>query len=261
MKLTQITPSLNDYPKELQPFLSNARLFDSSSSPAAKVIYIDKDSGYFLKSAPKGSLEREAKMTQYFNTKGLSAKVLEYISGEIDYLLTERVQGGDCTAEMYLQHPKRLCDTLAERLFLLHNTDFSDCPMPNHTKQYIKRAADNYHSGIYDNSLFPDNWGYETADQAYRVVIEQGGLLQADTVLHGDYCLPNVILNDWAFSGFIDLDCSGVGDRHVDLFWGAWSLSYNLKTDRYRERFFDAYGRSFIDEERFKIIAAIEVFG
>ncbi len=38
--------------------------------------------------------------------------------------------------------------------------------------------------------------------------------------------------------GFIDLGNGGVGDRHIDLFWGAWTLFYNLKTDRHTERFF-----------------------
>jgi kanamycin kinase len=79
--------------------------------------------------------------------------------------------------------------------------------------------------------------------------------------LHGDYCLPNIILDDWQFSGFIDLDNSGVGDRHVDLFWATWTLFFNLKTDKYRERFIDAYGREKVDEDMLRAIAAIEVFG
>ena len=58
-----------------------------------------------------------------------------------------------------------------------------------------------------------------------------------------------------------DLDTGGVGDRHVDLFWGAWTLRYNLGTDAYRDRFFDAYGRDRIDPERLRVVAAAEVFG
>ena len=69
------------------------------------------------------------------------------------------------------------------------------------------------------------------------------------------------MLDQWKFSGFIDLGNGGIGDRHVDLFWGAWSLQYNLKTDQYRERFFDAYGRKEIHQEVLDLIGAIEVFG
>lgn len=85
--------------------------------------------------------------------------------------------------------------------------------------------------------------------------------MQTDTLLHGDYCLPNIILDNWKFSGFIDLDSGGVGDRHVDLFWGLWTLNYNLKTDKYSRRFVDAYGSDKVDIEKLRLIAAIEVFG
>ena len=90
---------------------------------------------------------------------------------------------------------------------------------------------------------------------------ENKDLMKNDTLIHGDYCLPNIMLDDWRFSGFIDLGNGGVGDKHIDLFWGAWTLNFNLKTDKYRDRFLDAYGRSDIEEEMFKVIAAAEVFG
>jgi kanamycin kinase len=69
------------------------------------------------------------------------------------------------------------------------------------------------------------------------------------------------MLDDWALSAFIDVDGGGVGDRHIDLFWGAWTLGFNLKTDKYRDRFLDAYGRDKVDTEVLKIVAAAEVFG
>lgn len=119
----------------------------------------------------------------------------------------------------------------------------------------------NYRTGNYDSSLFPDNWGYASAEEAIKVVEENKHLLKTDTLLHGDYCLPNIMLNDWSFSGFIDLGNGGVGDRHVDLFWGAWTLFFNLKTDEYKERFFDAYGRDKIDVDMLRVVSAAEVFG
>jgi kanamycin kinase len=118
------------------------------------------------------------------------------------------------------------------------------------------KAAD-----TFDKSHFPDSFGYASAEEAWTVVEKHGHLLKSDTLLHGDYCLPNVILDDWRFSGFIDLDCAGVGDRHVDIFWGIWTLWFNLKTDKYRERFIDAYGRDKVDEDMLRVVAAAEVFG
>ncbi|MGL5513204.1 MAG: aminoglycoside 3'-phosphotransferase [Sporomusa sp.] len=261
MALTPITVDITAYPATLRPILSGAKLYDSSCSPAAKVIFVDKDSGYFLKSAPQGSLEREAIMTKYFHSKGLSTQILAYLCDEQDWLLTEKVHGDDCTAAKYLEQPERLCDLLAERLLLLHGEDFSACPVANHTERYLAVAESNRRNDTFDKNHFPDNFGYASAEAAWAVVEARGHLLRTDTLLHGDYCLPNIILDDWRFSGFIDLDNAGVGDRHVDLFWAIWTLYFNLKTDKYRRRFIDAYGRDKVDEELLRVIAATEVFG
>lgn len=261
MLLKPITVNLDEYPEVLHPYLRDAKLYDSSSSPNATVIFIDKKNGYFLKIGMRADLDREYEMTRFFHGKGLAAGTAEYFfDGNHAYLLTEKLPGDDCTAAKYLQRPERLCDTLAERLALLHALDYLKCPVQNHTERYLRKAEQNYRSQHYDASLFPDNWGYTTPEEVYEVIKSKGHLLQTDTLLHGDYCLPNIILNDWQLSGFIDLDSGGVGDRHVDLFWGAWSLSFNLKTDRYRRRFFDGYGREKIDEEKLRLIAACEVF-
>ena len=140
----------------------------------------------------------------------------------------------------------------------LHETDFSDCPISDHTAAYLSTAERNFGLRQYDLSFFDEK---STPEEAWRILQEGKGLLKSDTLLHGDYCLPNVMLDNWNFSGFIDLGNGGVGDRHVDLYWGAWTLKFNLGTDEYRDRFFDAYGRDKIDGDALKVIAAAEVFG
>lgn len=248
-------------PSQLRNFAENATVYDSSCSPAAQVWFLDKGPGFYLKKSPKGTLEKEAAMTGFFHKKGLGPEVMAYESLDYDWLLTRRVPGEDCTWQPYMEDPVRLCDTTAQLLRMLHETPFADCPVPNRTADYLATARRNYRAGAYDATLFPDNWGYATVEEAWRVVEETGKYLQADTLLHGDYCLPNIMLNNWRFSGFIDLDTAGVGDKHVDLFWATWSLQFNLKTDRYRERFLNAYGTDAVEPELFRTVAAIEVFG
>lgn len=260
MERKPISMDLSAFPDEIRPALSGARLYDSSCSPRAKVLCIDKDEGYFLKRAPKGSLEKEFAMTNYFHGKALAPKVLTYLNDAEDWLLTERIPGEDCVAAKHLEQPERLTEILAQRLFLLHHTDFTGCPFPNHTEHYISKAVQNHRDGIFDKNLFPDNWGYRSAKEAFGVMEKSAGLLKTDTLLHGDYCLPNILLLDWNFSGFVDLDSGGVGDKHVDLFWALWTLRFNLKTDRYRERFLDVYGRADVSEDCLRVVAAVEVF-
>lgn len=257
----------DEMPGEMRRFVAASELYDSSSSAEASVYFIDKGSGYYLKRSGKGTLEREYRLTEYFHAKGLGAEVLGYLSADCDWLLTAAVSGEDCTCEKYLAQPKRLCDTLAAELRKLHETDFSGCPVPDRMAEYFAAAGNNYRAGKCDLSLFSGFSGlsgfsgdfiFRSAHEAYKIFTAGKAALQGRVLLHGDYCLPNIILNDWRLSGFIDVGSGGAGDRHIDLFWGVWTLILNLKTDRYCGRFLDAYGRDRADESLLRIIAAAE---
>ena len=238
MERRKVQLDINEYPESFHEILKDATVYDSSCSKEAKVIFIDKDDGYYLKKAEKGSLKTEAELTAYFNKKGLAAEVLSYESGLFDYFLTRKVFGEDCVHPAYLENPKKLCETTATLLRKLHEEDFSDCPT-DRMKTYFETVDNNYKKGVFDNSIFTKKW----------------------QIGNGDYCLPNIMLNNWKFSAFIDLGNGGIGDRHIDLFWGIWTLYFNLKTNKYDDYFMDAYGRDKIEEEKLYLIAAMEAFG
>ena len=187
--------------------------------------------------------------------------MVHYFSNDNDWLLTTAVRGEDCTHEKYLIDPKRLCDTIACELRKLHEIDYTDCPIPDRTAEYLAGVEKSYCTGNYDKSHFPDSFGYRSVKEAYNVLTAGKDALRSKVLLHGDYCLPNIILNNWKLSGFIDVGNGGVGDRHIDIFWGIWTLAFNLNTSKYRGRFLDAYGRDKADESILKIVAAAEVFG
>lgn len=262
MKRIPVTPTLNGFPPEFYSLLEAYPVYDSSCSKDARVLFIDGEGGLYLKSTAKGTLKTDADMTRYFHRKGLGAEVLGYLCDEQDWLLTRAVPGEDCTFPAYLEAPRRLCDTLAVLLRQLHETDFTGCPVMDRCDSYRDTARRNHDRGFRELNLFPEkDWGFSTAEEAWQIVQANGKYLKNDTLLHGDYCLPNIMLDDWRFSGFIDLDSSGVGDRHIDLFWGVWTLFFNLQTDRYYDRFLDAYGREGVEPELLRTVAAFEVFG
>ena len=165
--------------------------------------------------------------------------------------------GEDATHSTYLGEPRRLAIKSAEILRTLHETDFSDCPVKMRMSDYFDTVDKNYKEGAFDLSYA----NFATADEAYRTTVEGRNILKNDTLIHGDYCLPNFLMQNWNFSGFVDLGNGGVGDRHVDLFWGAWTLNFNLHTDEYRDLFFDAYGRDKINTDALLVVSAAEVFG
>lgn len=261
MKRTPIDALPPGVPDDLLGLLPHGEIYDSSSSPEARVYLIDGGPGFYLKCSARGTLAREAEMTEYFHRLGLGAELLGYVSGERDWLLTSRICGEDATHGDYLGEPRRLAAFLGTELRRLHEIPPDGCPVTDRTAAYLALADENYISGNYDKSHFPDSFGYRSAEEAYAVLSEGRGLLRSDTLLHGDFCLPNIMLDAWQLSGYIDLGCGGVGDRHVDLFWGAWTLGFNLGTDRYRDVFFDAYGRDAFDADILSVVAAAEVFG
>ena len=257
MKRTPTAIDLAAIPCAFHSLLEGASVFDSSCSPEARVYFIDKGCGYFLKTAPKESLAKEAVLGKYFHQKGMSAPVLLYLSEEKDWLLSERVLGEDATHQKFLAEPKRLADLMGSVLRELHECACEDCPVQDRLESYFPLAEQNYNAGKFDLSYGT----FASAEEAFRVLKGGRSLLKSDTLIHGDFCLPNFLFDDWRFSGFIDLGNGGVGDRHIDLYWGAWSLCFNLKTDAFRERFFEAYGKDRISKEALRVVAAAEVFG
>ena len=77
---------------EIERLTAGAKIYDSSCSPEAKVYFIDKDGGYYLKQAQRESLLREKEMTEYFHKKRLGTSILAYHTGEFDLLLSEAVE-------------------------------------------------------------------------------------------------------------------------------------------------------------------------
>ena len=262
MKRTKITIKDGRFPGDVMMLLRDSDIYDSSCSKEASVFFADKDGGLFLKESSAGSLEKEALLTSFFHSKGLSAEVLYYgTHGNKDYMITRRIAGEDCTHKMYLGDPGKLCDLWAELLRSLHETDPSGCPVRDRIDTYKAAVKEGFGGEFYEPDLFSGLWEFGSAEEAIDVAREGLEALRPEALIHGDYCFPNVILDNWRFSGYIDMGNGGVGDRHIDLLWGIWTLKYNLGTVKYTDRFMDAYGREAIDPEKLRMVAAMEIVG
>lgn len=225
MERKAIQINIEDFPTAFHDLLRSATIYESSCSETATVLFIDSGSGFYLKSSSPFSLAKESSFSRIFHDLGLGPEPLAYLSDmDRDWLLSRRIPGEDCTFPAYLAQPEKLVDLLAAVLNHLHEHDASDIPVSGALGAYGDKSTD----------------------------------LVLDCLIHGDACLPNVMFDDWRFSGFIDLADAGRGDRHIDIYWMLWSLEYNLKTDRYRDRFLDAYGRVKIDESRLRLVTKIE---
>ncbi len=57
--------------------------------------------------------------------------------------------------------------------------------------------------------------------------------MNGDTLIHGDFCLPNILVHNNKISGFIDVEAVAIDDPWIDYSWCIWSLEYNLGTNQY----------------------------
>lgn len=222
MHKTEITINPKDFPEAFHSIFEGAKVYDSSCSPTMKVLYSDR--GYYVKIADKGMLKKEAELAELFARKSMGAEFVTYISADKDYMVTREAKGED--ALHYLDNPERLCEGLAEAMKYLHSRPTEGVPVSGCMEAYANT--------------------------------EKGSALKQDTFIHGDFCLPNIMLDDWKFGSFIDVGLAGVGDKHIDIYWVLWSLNYNLGTDKYTDYFLDLYGREKVDMEILKIVKEVE---
>lgn len=257
MQKRNIQIQIEDFPKELHSILANADIYDSSCSSNATVLFIEPD--LYLKIDEKGELALEAALTKNIYRRGFGVEVVEYLSGNKDYLLTRSAEGWDLTH--YLEDPKRLCQVMADTLRRLHSQPITDTPLSLRHQRYLDSVSGDIDGGYYDGSVLMDRYPVSCKQEAWQILQQNRDRLKADTLIHGDYCLPNIVLDEKGNTTLIDVCLAGAGDKHIDLYWAIWSLQYNLKTDAYTDYFLDCYGRENFDEEMLHVIAAFEVFG
>lgn len=257
MEKRKLEVDISEFPLELGFALAGANIYDSSSSSNADVLY--SDLGYYIKTDAKGELKNEAALTEYFARKGLGPEMICYLSADKDYLMTREVTGKDMTH--FLEKPERLCEILAGALRDLHCQSVEDTPLSFRQQRYLESAAGDFSGGYYDEGVLMKRFHIGSKQEAWEIMQTNRDRLRNDALVHGDACLPNLILENGKFKSFIDVNLAGAGDRHIDLYWSLWSLQYNLGTDKYTDRFLEAYGREKVDEEMLRVVAAFELFG
>lgn len=236
MEKTKIELDIKDFPSSIHPYMQGAVMYDSSCSDHARVYY--SDLGYYIKVENKGLLEGEAKLVTLFAGLGLGPEMVLYLSEDKDYMVTKEAVGEDCIAPHYLEKPEKLVKELARTMRFLHES------MDGERREAFAGAD-------IPRSVSMDL--YEKLGYLDKV--------KCDTLIHGDFCLPNILLKDGKFSSFIDVGAAGMGDRHLDIYWVLWSLNYNLQTDKYTDLFLDLYGRAQVDMEVLKLVARVEKLG
>ena len=147
------------------------------------------------------------------------------------YLLMTRITGKMACDEMYLDQPKLLLSRLAEAIQMTWAVDIADCPVMRTPEMMLREARKRVEDGLVDrDDADPGTYG-PNGFRDPEALLEwlEGHVPPMDPVFsHGDFCLPNVLLNERGVSGLIDLGDAGVSDRWRDLALCHRSLRHNV---------------------------------
>lgn len=144
---------------------------------------------------------------------------------------------------------------MGEFLKIIHTLPVKACPYKHRTAEMLLESQINIKRAYADRAIIPEDIGVAAGRLA-----EPSSFGRDEVVIHGDYCLPNIIMKDFHLQGFVDLGNGGIGDRHYDLFWGLWTLEFNLGTGKYGNHFLEAYGIDQVDPQRLELCMLLAGF-
>lgn len=186
-----------------------------------------------LKTNGESLLDEKSKM-EWLKGQLSVADVIDYETDEInEYLIVSRLHGKDAAQTRWLSDPINLVTQLGRALRHLHDTiDISDCPF----------------------DMRPTTNRYSHTEKATKEEIDQliENMPEEDLVFtHGDYCLPNIIIDEefGHVVGFVDLGRAGIADRYHDLALCLRSIEYNIGND-FSRTLLKAYGLFTVWDEK-----------
>jgi aminoglycoside phosphotransferase len=219
----------------------------------------------FLKISPTSDdddLRQEMERLTWLRGRLPVPEVLGYGVGyRYRFLLISAVPGQDASVERFSARPGKLVEALATGLRLIHSVDPLVCPFLRPLDVMIDRARVHVEAGRVDEADFDDVRQGRSAREVFDQLLADRPPIEERAFVHGDYCLPNILLDPASMrvTGFIDWGRAGVADPYQDLALAARSVIYNIGA-RWVDRFFDAYGLKPVDHARVRYYQLLDEF-
>lgn len=133
-------------------------------------------------------------------------------------------------------------NAVARGLRDLAGVDITEFPFDSTIDSKLRLAKDRINQGLIDMSDLEEEYrSFKTPEAIYDYLIHHRPKENLGFV-HGDYCLPNIFVDENHNISFIDLGRAGIGDPYQDLALAVRSLKHNFHTDEYAPLLFDSLG-------------------
>ncbi|MGM0877843.1 MAG: APH(3') family aminoglycoside O-phosphotransferase [Bacillota bacterium] len=207
----------------------------------------------YLKIQPNNSVENlyhEKEKLEWLQGKLSVPEVLYYDKDEVnEYLLITEIEGINASDKSYEANLSYLMELLALGLKTLHSLSIESCPFIQKLDVKIEEAKRRVENRLVDEEDFDEVRKGLKARELFEELISKKPINEDLVFTHGDYCLPNIIIDKGKVSGFIDLGRAGVSDRYQDLALAIRSITYNFGKE-YIPFFLKEYGVKELDESK-----------
>ncbi|MFC5472296.1 APH(3') family aminoglycoside O-phosphotransferase [Cohnella suwonensis] len=244
-------------PSRLQDMLQGCTLQQNHIGHSNSLVFRvagAKDYSAYLKVSPSNwheTLRPERDALDWLHNKMPVPEVLFYEEYQsMDYLLISEIIGLDGSNERLRAKPDELVRVYAEALKDLHALSIADCPLRQTIDKKLEVAHRLIDENLVDESDFEEEYQGWTSLQVYRELQRTRPSSEDLVFAHGDYCLPNILINKDRLSGFIDLGKAGIADRYQDVALAIRSLRHNYGTNKYSDYFLECYGIDRVDGDK-----------
>jgi len=192
--------------------------------------------------ASKFSLRQERRRLDWLGNRLPAPEVLLFTADENhEYLLLSEIPGTDASHDFLKNDIPRIVEQLVSGLKMIHAVPIENCPFDERNESKIESVRKLVGNNLIDEDDFEEIHRGKTAADLFRETLAAEPFDEDLVFTHGDYCVPNVILENGRLSGFVDWGNAGIADRFHDLALLTRSITDNFGAE-YEASIFAAYG-------------------